>query len=187
MIIKKLSQHFLENRSQHLTSACIIMNDETSSPEFIATRTDHINLLLHDNARKLVKEFRDNRRRYLNFTLDRFASKMDPKLLKVRAKRCLLNEDDSSTSKIRKQSYALSKLLFITDSTCSMPFHVVITEFVLCHGGSHELVGLLNRSGIILCASIQRAKRLATFEVHERMARGIIPELVPNTLSIVSY
>lgn len=95
-------------------------------------------------------------------------------------------QEDSEilSAKRNRQFYALCVLLFCTNSTCSMPFHVILTEAVLCHGGSLELVRILNRVRAI--ASLDTNNRLATHIVQERINQGIIPQLVPNALTILS-
>ena len=74
--------------------------------------------------------------------------------------------------------------MFNTNTQCSLPFHTLLTEAILCHGGSLELVRVFNRVGA--AASIDTNSRLATIVVKERITRGIIPDLIPHTLTIVS-
>ena len=74
--------------------------------------------------------------------------------------------------------YALSVLQFCTNITCSAPLHILITEAVLCHGGSLELVRILNRLGA--AASVETVNRLATYIVQARINTGIKPELESN-------
>ena len=65
-----------------------------------------------------------------------------------------------------------------------MPFHIPLVETVLSHGGSHELGCVLNRLGA--CTSLETAKRLSTMVVHERICRGIVPELTGNTQTLIT-
>jgi len=65
-----------------------------------------------------------------------------------------------------------------------MPFHTVLTEAILCNGGSHELVKIFNRIGAV--ASLDTNLRLATQVVQARIAHGVLPELAVNAVSIVS-
>ncbi len=66
-----------------------------------------------------------------------------------------------------------------------MPFHLPVTECILSHGGSHELVRVINRIGA--CASLDTANRLSTMVVHDRIYRGILLlELNFNTLSVIT-
>ena len=66
--------------------------------------------------------------------------------------------------------YALSVLQFCTNSTCSAPLHILVTESVICHGGTLELVRVLNRLGA--AASIDTVNRLATHFVQTRLSEG---------------
>ena len=65
-----------------------------------------------------------------------------------------------------------------------MPFHTLLTEAILCHGGSQELVRILNQVGAV--ASLETSHRLATLVVQQRIARGIQPELYHRALCVVS-
>ena len=64
-----------------------------------------------------------------------------------------------------------------------MPFHMLVTEATLCHGGTHELAKILNRIG---AAASLTNQRLATQVVQSRRVRGILPEIEKRALSIVS-
>ena len=62
--------------------------------------------------------------------------------------------------------------------------HMLLPDTILCHGGSLELVRIMNRVGAV--ASIDTANRLATSVVSTRISQGIQRKLKPNTLSVVS-
>ena len=83
-----------------------------------------------------------------------------------------------------RQVYLMSTVLFCSNTQCSMPFHCLLTEAILCHGGSQELVRILNRVGAV--ASLETNRRLATLVVQQRMSKGIIAEIHPKLLSVVS-
>ncbi len=95
----------------------------------------------------------------------------------------LANVSTYLNEKIHQQAKLLL-LLFCTNSTCSMPLYVVLTEAILCHRGSLELVRILNRVGAV--ASLDTNSRLATHIVKERLVQGITPQLVPKVLTVVS-
>ena len=156
--------------------------------------TKIINKCIHTQARALTSEYKDNPKLYLKFSIEKYQQQLDPQLIDfvkaitepVRNKR-ELDGDKQTTAKKRRiirQLYAVSVLLFITDNTCCMPFHIPLVETVLSHGGSHELARVLNRLGA--CASLETAKRLSTMVVHERICRGIVPELTSNTLTLIT-
>ena len=62
--------------------------------------------------------------------------------------------------------------------------HVLLTETILCHGGSLELVKIMNRLGA--SASLDTCNRLATMIVEKRLKNGIKQSLVPGMLTVVS-
>lgn len=63
-----------------------------------------------------------------------------------------------------------------------MPFHTVLTEAILCSGGSLELVKIFNRIGVV--ASLGTNLRVATQVVEARIAHGVLPELADSIVSI---
>ena len=65
-----------------------------------------------------------------------------------------------------------------------MPFHLLLTEAIQCHGSSLELVKFFNRIGA--AAALDTSNRLATHVVQQRILQGIEPELTENTLTVVS-
>ena len=79
--------------------------------------------------------------------------------------------DSNITPKVIRQVYAMCILLFTTNHSCSMPLHVLVTDTILCHGGSLQLVRIMNRVGAVV--SIDTASRLATSVVSTRISRGI--------------
>ncbi len=65
-----------------------------------------------------------------------------------------------------------------TTCTCSAPLHVALTESILCHGGTQELIRILNRLGA--AASLDTVNRLATNVVTKRIAEGVSADLKPG-------
>ena len=64
------------------------------------------------------------------------------------------------------------------------PLQYLLDDAVLCMGGSTELVKMLNRIGAIV--SLDTHDRMATLVVTQRINKGILNELVFNTLTIAS-
>ncbi len=58
------------------------------------------------------------------------------------------------------------------------PLHVALTESIICHGGTQELVRILNRVGA--AASLDTVNRLATKVVTKRIAEGVSADLKPG-------
>ena len=80
--------------------------------------------------------------------------------------------------------YILCLLLFNTNSSCYMPMHFVLTEAILCYGGSMELVKLFNRFGMV--SSLDTNNRIATYIVQKRIIEGIKPSIQFGMLTVVS-
>ena len=76
----------------------------------------------------------------------------------VRGSKRKLFEDDTAAKTIR-HFYIVCVLLFNTNHACA-PLHVLLSEAIVCHGGSQVLVQLMNRLGAV--ASLDTCNRLAT-------------------------
>lgn len=152
-----------------------------------------LNNRLHKQAKTVIASFQNSTDGYTKFSIDSLSKLLDPVLLDfiqkitqaVRFKRCkLFNESEVSHKKSVRQLFLLCSLMFITNTQCSMPFHVLNTEAILCYGGSHELVKIFNRLGA--AASLDTSLRLATQVVQDRMVSVVKPELEEGALSIIS-
>ena len=147
-------------------------------------------------AKTFVANFHDAPEKYASFSIDWLYEAVDPNLLSFiqqltqtvhsRRRKLLINDTEITTTKRMRQAYLLCTVLFCSNTQCSMPFHCLLTEAVLCHGarGSQELVRILNRVGAV--ASLETNQRLATLVVQQRMSKGIITEIHPKSLSVVS-
>ena len=109
----------------------------------------HINTALHDQAKEFVEIYKDKPATYCTFNIETFKNQLSPTLLKfvetvtlsVRASnRTLFRDSENLKTKSIRRLYALCVLLFTTNTTCSMPFRVLLTEAILRNGGSTELV-----------------------------------------------
>jgi len=96
----------------------------------------------------------------------------------------LIESFGTMNSKSMKQLYCLLTILFCTNSQCSMPLQYLLSDAILCLGGSTELVKIFNRIGAV--ASLDTHDRIATCAVTDRIAKGIRFELEPQTLTVVS-
>lgn len=54
-----------------------------------------------------------------------------------------------STLRSQHMFYIMCSLFFITDNQCSIPLHTLLTDIVYSHGGTIELVQVMNRLGMI--------------------------------------
>ena len=70
-----------------------------------------------------------------------------------------------ATNKTREvtELYCLSVLMFLANPQCSMPWHVMLTDTVLCQSGSTTLVKILNRIGAI-----------SSFDTHSQLMTEVV-------------
>ena len=83
-----------------------------------------------------------------------------------------------------KQLYCLSTLFFCKNSQYNMPLQYLLSDAVLCLGGSTERLKILNRIGAV--SSLDTHDRVATYAVGEHIAQGFRSELQPQTLTVTS-
>ena len=74
--------------------------------------------------------------------------------------------------------------MFTINPQCNLPFHLPLTEAVISHGGSLELVHILDRIGVV--ASFKAHDRLIKGVVKARESDGLINELTPCAFRVVS-
>lgn len=170
-----------------------IENSKTnmSLEEQIKNVSSDLNKRVHEQAKRVLTHYKDKPNRHKSFNLRSYIEMLDPVLINfiklltqtIRSKRQLFVTDTNHTKHMR-QLFLLSSILFCTNTQCSMPLHTLVTEATLCHGGTQELVKILNRLGV--GSSLDTNQRLATQVVHSRIARGVVPELNRCALSIVS-
>ena len=187
---KQLNEQRVETQiSKASTTEC-----QLSMQEQVGNVAHHLNGKIHQQASQFIATYQNNPKQYTLLNLETLVSGCDPVLLDFirqltqivcESRRKLFHDEkEKGTTKTVRQLYILCVLLFCTNSTCSMPLHVVLTEAILCHGGSLELVRIFNRIGAV--ASIDTNSRLATRIVQERLMHGIKPQLQPHMLSIIS-
>ena len=131
-------------------------NDQATTDQ-IQSVASSLNIRLHRQAKRLIDEFSISPSQYGAFHLVSAINKMDPILIQfmqcmtqsVRGRHQNQPINELSHEKQLRQFYSLCVLLFCTNAKCSMPMHTILTEAVLCHGGSQELVKVLNRVGAI--------------------------------------
>ena len=80
-----------------------------------------------------------------------------------------------------RRASLVSLILFITNSECNFPFHVVLSDIVESCGGSTELMTILNRLGIV--ASIERAIHSVS---QDRKSAGVKSLMVERAFTVAS-
>ena len=152
----------------------------------------YLNGKLHTQAKKYSSHYNQNPDEYLTMDIDQLIDGVDETLMgfiqeltkPIRDSRRTLFGTGEVDMKRHRHFYALCLLLFNTNRMCNMPFHFGLTEAILCHGGSTELVRLFNKLGIV--SSLDTNSRIATSIVERRFKQGIKPSLKSDMLSVVS-
>ena len=162
------------NESQKCTPCiCTGTCPSTSIEEQVQTIAVYFNRKLQEQAKDINTSFETNSHSLSSLDVATYMKNTDQGLLKflatmaqsVRQSKRKLFETDTQVKthlniKDIRLFYALSVLQFCTNTTCSAPLHILITEAVLCNGGTLELVHILNQLGA--AASVETANRLAT-------------------------
>ena len=93
---------------------------------------------------------------------------------------------DTHAGKIKclRRAYLLSIILFVTNSECSFPFHVLLADAVESNGGSVQLTKILNRIGAV--ASSDTLNRVILSVSQERKKQGIQGLLVSGAFTVAS-
>ena len=201
-LIQALTTALGKNNSQQSatnSAACDSYAHTCNSPSIEEQTTNvalFLNKKLHARARLLTDSFNESPESIATTDFAEALSSTDPHLMSFlttltqsvwQSKRNLF-ADTGSLSSISPRScrlfYALSVLQFCTNSTCCVPLHALLAETVMCHGGTLELVHILNRLGAV--ASVETVNRLATHIVHQRLSTGVQSELQPQMFTAVS-
>ena len=73
-------------------------------------------------------------------------------------KAAIAQDTFSGKIKLLRRSYLLSVIMFLTNSECYSPFHVLLADAIECNGGSTELIEIFNRIGAV--SSVETLKRV---------------------------
>ncbi len=159
----------------------------------IVSVASHLNERIHKQAKSLITRFDKSPDKYATFDLS-IIQELDPVLLgfiqqltqsvRSRKRKLFQGEDEITQTRQIRQLYTLCTVLFCTNSQCCMPLHYLLSEAILCHGGSQQLVKIFNRIGA--AASLDTSQRLSTQVVQTRVVQGIKPDLVEKGFTIVS-
>jgi hypothetical protein len=175
------------HQSLHLSQSS---NEDISDDQIIKVCM-HVNKLINENIRKVVGMYQNDTNLYSSFTFRGFTESVDdilPKIITaltqpVKSKRKLLYNTQNEELRLAKKAYCLLVLMYCTNNQCN-PLHFILTDSVLSNHGSTSLVKIFNKLGA--CVSLDTHNRIVNSIATERMTKGIIPQLTPNTLSIIS-
>lgn len=62
--------------------------------------------------------------------------------------------------------------MFLTNSECYSPFHVLLADAIECNGGSTELIRIFNRIGAV--SSVETLKRVIQSVSQEIKSQGVL-------------
>ena len=157
-----------------------------------------LNSRINKQIKCLIDTYHEDPLLCVSFDPEKLVQELDPLLIQciqvltkpTRERRQLFSQHDllDSTGTMKgkslKQLYCLSTIFFCTNNQCNMPLQYMLSDAILCLGGSTELVKILNRIGAV--ASLDTHNRVATCAVARRIANGIRAELTPQTFTVVS-
>ena len=101
----------------------------------------------------------------------------------VRERSGRANSDDKYTRNIRR-FFIICQILFTTNSSCATTLHHLIADTVEVHGGSRQLIKVLNRLGA--CLANDTHDRLVTDVAEKQRAKPLWSELSQDVFTIAS-
>ena len=136
------------------------VEQESSSKSFLYSVCDSLNDRVHDTIDTILDGEREKPLDLSTVNIQEWISKSDKTLwetllliTRTRQERKLSTEDvlQNNLSDVRKLRlfYVLCIICFNTDSRCNVPLHTLLTDVVDTHGGTQELIQILNRFGAI--------------------------------------
>ena len=155
---------------------------------------EFLNHKLHNLASTLIENDKREPFNYQTLDIDKQMEMVDPALTQhiltltksYNEKKQLYTADEHSlsahTKKVRR-FYSLCVLLFCTNSRCCMPMHLLLTDVVKHHGGSSELIKILNRVGAV--SSEDTHGRLVTF-ISQQREKEMETEFNPQAFKLAS-
>ena len=97
------------------------------------------------------------------FNLQLCIDSIDPLLWKMVV---LLTRSVSEAQKQTSFASTLCVIFFNTNRTCSVPMHLLLTDLVEAHGGSSELIRLLN--SVVAITSADTHQRCIQFQIEKK-------------------
>ena len=147
-----------------------------------------MNNRLHVEAKQVIQKDNTSQIDLTTFNVERFMSSIDPSILKMvvlltrscRSSRKPINTLISELPHTKKLRcfYCVCVMLFCTNNQCSMLAHILLTDIVDSHGGTTELIRILNRLGAV--ASNDTHARYMETIVEKRRSFGIVTQLKKN-------
>ena len=164
---------------------------ENKSHNCFSNTTSMVNNLLHEQSNSFTQQYKGHYQTLSEMSLDNIIASTNPELWKFltqltqskrQRQRRSLSFSSHDVHTVRTL-YCLCVLLFTTNPQCCVPIHLPLTDLILCHGGTTELVTVLNRFGAV-----------ASADTHSRFLQDLSADrkamldhnLSPNAFRIVS-
>ena len=80
--------------------------------------------------------------------------------------------------------YALCVMFIAHNRSCSVPMHLLLADLVESHGGSNELITMLNRFGAVACVDTHR--RYVQYQIKQKVSSGFLSDLNMDRFTIAS-
>ena len=150
------------------------------------------NECIHSHINTVLREDAIEPQDISTFTVDNAISMIDPKIWNmvvtmtrtVTEKRKNIPPNKISLKRKLHCLYCTCVMFFATNTCCSFPLHVLLTDIVDSQGGSYELIRILNKFGAI--ASVDTHRRYVQYQVSKIQEVGVCHQLNPGVLSIVT-
>ena len=164
---------------------------ENKSHNCFSNTTSMVNNLLHEQSNSFTQQYKGHHQTLSEMSLDNIIASTNPELWKFltqltqskrQRQRRSLSFSSHDVHTVRTL-YCLCVLLFTTNPQCCVPIHLPLTDLILCHGGTTELVTVLNRFGAV--ASVDTHSRFLQDLSADRKAM-LDHNLSPNAFRIVS-
>ena len=118
-----------------------------------------------------------------NFSVDSFISEINSVLWDfIKSITKGMGRTEMTNEKRLACVFCLCLLLFCANRKCCIPLHL-LTDVIDAHGGSKELIKILNHFGAI--ASLKTHRRHVQYRIQSRIQEGVTSNLQKNTFTIV--
>jgi len=194
--VQQLSKD-LENKTTENSMLKAQLQEKTNTQVVIRQAACHLNKIIHKDISRLTSmtSVWKAPMEVLDTSIAKVRETIDPMLWEfittltqtVRGCRGIKNPSEIGVQSVRKpirQLYCLSVVMFCINPRCNVPFHLQLTDTILIHGGTLELVQIFNHIGAV--ASLETHEDLLKAVAKARKEHGVHRELTPNAFQVVT-
>ena len=184
---------YTECESDSTAEDFTIANDEDQREQVL----ENLNALIHKEAKASIASDTQVPFQFDAVDFESLMARINPKLwsavktLTQTSQRNKSAEDEEASLDMHehrikniRRYYCLCVLIFCANSRCHMPLHSLITDIVDSHGGSTELIRILNRLGV--CSSIDTLLRRIQYITSVREDTGAEHECNARALAVTT-